>query len=39
MIFIFERVENILGQGENAGHQHFLLFPECFKKLLKLGIV
>ena len=20
-------VENIMGKGENAGHQHFLLFP------------
>ena len=25
-------VENILGKGENAGYQHFLLFPKCFKK-------
>ena len=22
--------ENIAGKGENAGHQHFLLFPQCF---------
>ena len=22
--------ENILGKGENAGNQHFLLFPQCF---------
>ena len=22
--------ENILGKGENAGNQHFLLFPPCF---------
>ena len=22
----FDRVENIVGKGENAGHQHFLLF-------------
>ena len=22
--------ENIVGKGENAGHQHFLLFRECF---------
>ena len=22
--------ENILGEGENAGNQHFLLFPKCF---------
>ena len=23
-------VENIVGKGENAGNQHFLLFPQCF---------
>ena len=22
--------ENIAGKGENAGNQHFLLFPQCF---------
>ena len=22
--------ENIVGKGENAGKQHFLLFPQCF---------
>ena len=22
--------ENISGKGENAGNQHFLLFPKCF---------
>ena len=21
--------ENIVGKGENAGDQHFLLFPQC----------
>ena len=25
--FILEKVENIVGKGENAGYQHFLLFP------------
>ena len=25
-------VENIVGKGENAGYQHFLLFPLCFQK-------
>ena len=25
------RLENIVGKGENAGHQHFLLFSQCFK--------
>ena len=23
-------LENIVGKGENAGNQHFLLFPQCF---------
>ena len=32
IISVFERVENIVGNGENAGHQHFLLFPQCFEK-------
>ena len=22
--------ESIVGKGENAGNQHFLLFPQCF---------
>ena len=25
-----ESFENIMGKGENAGNQHFLLFPQCF---------
>ena len=42
--FVLGRVENIVGKGENAGYQHFLLFPQCFQEatfsgLLKLGIV
>ena len=32
MIFVFDRVENIVGNRENAGYQHFLLFPQCFQK-------
>ena len=41
---LLEKVENIVGKGENAGYQHFLLFPQCFLKLsfpevLKVGIV
>ena len=41
---ILGRVENIVGKGENAGHQHFLLFPQCFQRAsssgsLKVGIV
>ena len=35
--FAFGRVENIVGKGENAGYQHFLLFPQCFQKAFLLG--
>ena len=27
--------ENIVGKGENAGKQHFLLFPQCFLPFTK----
>ena len=42
--FVWGRTENIVGKGENAGNQHFLLFPKSFQKaffsgLLKVGIV
>ena len=42
--FASESVEKIVGKEENAGYQHFLLFPQCFQKpifseLLKPGIV
>ena len=42
--FMLRRVENIVGKGENAGHQQFLLFPQCFQNLsfpevLKVWIV
>ena len=30
--FALGRVENIVEKGENAGYQHFLLFPQCFQK-------
>ena len=30
--FSLGRVENVVGKGENAGYQHFLLFPQCFQK-------
>ena len=32
MISVFDRVENIVGKGENAGYQHVLLLPQCFQK-------
>ena len=42
--FVFGRIENIVGTGENAGYQHFLHFTQCFRKasilqLLKVGIM
>ena len=42
--FTLGRAENIVGKGENAGYQHFLLYAQCFQKLsfpevLKLRIV
>ena len=41
---LFDRAENILEKEENAGYQHFLLFPQCFQKIsvsrsLKFGNV
>ena len=29
---VFHRIENIVGKEENAGYQHFLLFPQCFRE-------
>ena len=42
--FFLGWVENVAGKRENAGYQHFLLFPQSFQKAvfvgsLKLGIV
>ena len=31
-LFFFARAENIVGKGQNAGYQHFLLFPQCCQK-------
>ena len=31
--FVLKREENIVGKGEHAGNQHFLLFPQYFQKL------
>ena len=44
MIFVFDKAENIVEKGENAGNQHFLLFPQCFQRAfypgsLKVGMV
>ena len=37
MIGITDRVENIACKGEFAEYQHFLLFPQCFDRLLFQG--
>ena len=37
LISIFDWIENIVGKGENAGYQHFLLFPQCFLKAYFFG--
>ena len=37
--FVFGRVENIVGKGQNAGYQHFLLFPQCFQKAFSSGLL
>ena len=34
-----DRVESTVGKGENAGYQHFLLFPQCFPKPSSLGLL
>ena len=37
--FGFGRVENIVRKGENAGYQHFLLFPTMFSKALCFRVI
>ena len=37
MRFVFHRVGNIVGKGENAGNQHFLLFYNVIKRPLYQG--
>ena len=34
--FVVDKIENIVGKEENAGYQHFLLFPQCFQKASSL---
>ena len=34
---VLRRVENIMGKGENAGHQHFLFSHNIFKWLFTQG--
>ena len=37
--FVFEKIENIVEKGENAGPQHFLLFQQCFQKPSLSGLI
>ena len=37
MKFVIACAVNIVGNEENAGHQHFLLFPQCFQMILGKG--
>ena len=37
MISVFDRVVNIVGKGENAGYQHFILFPQSFQEASYTG--
>ena len=32
IVSLYDGVENNVRKGENAGNQHFLLFPLCFAK-------
>ena len=32
-----KRVENIVGKGEIARYEQFLLFPQCFKRMISQG--
>ena len=36
---VSEWEENIMGKGENAGHQHFLLFQQYFQKPSSLDLL
>ena len=36
---VFGMSENIMRKGENAGYQHVLFFPLCFKKASILGVI
>ena len=38
-ISLLDRVENTEGKGENAGYQHFLLFPSVFSKVIFSWVV
>ena len=37
VISVFDRIENIVGKGENAGFQHFIFFSTMFFEAYYLG--
>ena len=39
MKFVCGTAENIVGRGENAGYQYFILFPKCFLKVSYTGLL
>ena len=39
MISLYDRVENTVWKGENAGYQYFLFFPTVFSKALFFKVV
>ena len=39
MRFVLKMIGNIVGKGEKADFQHFLLFPQCFQMISPLRIV
>ena len=39
MKFVMESVENVVGKGENAGHQHFFSFPTKFSEAFPFRVV
>ena len=36
---VLRGVKNNMGKRENAGYQHFLLFPQCFQKVSFTGLL
>ena len=38
MISVFDSIENIVGKGEIACYEQFLLFPQCFQKACYPGL-
>ena len=39
VVSLCDREENTVGKEENAGYQHFLLFPQCFFKAFFFRVV